>query len=143
MCINGTCLALYKSMDTIYNLTYNKYNRRRIPCKKLREFNFTLVPTSRTYNTFTPGEVTEIRKRMYMSASPLDALNFIDMCFSQFGVESFCYRRGDITRTYYYINTGNTYGRTFLYCSETGTFSIGTMGDTVESLERRGFRQSL
>jgi len=39
-----------------------------------------------------------------------------------------------------YLNAGDVYASTVIFNPETGTYSISTVGDRVEALERRGVR---
>lgn len=119
-----------------------EYNRKKVPGTKLGLMTFRNLPNTRVNQFLTPGEVSEVIKRMKYERYPTKALDYVNWVMSQSGIESFTMVRGLNRRTFYYVNTGDTYTVTLCYCSQTSTYFLDSMGGIVERYNKTGYRDA-
>lgn len=99
---------------------------RRAPSIKSLESAFPQVERS---------GLLDVRKAIHSMRDPDKAMSRIDIGLENHGVE--CIRDRNGRTVALYSNSGDTYAATVLYIFETETFRLSTMGDFVETYERR------
>jgi hypothetical protein len=86
------------------------------------------------------GQAREIRALIH-DGKPTRALRVANAAMNAHGIEAvrddddFLYREATD-----YVNTGDSYAATLIFCRRTWRVFVGTIGDYIEAAERRGRR---